>query len=116
MAKLSKKQMKSMEMQVALKELLTIGFGSLEQTCARVEQMAKDKERTAEQQLIYDYNINFVVALNSILHPAWNVATDLLPNVHEFLPYCKAQRQMAIDKKIIPSNCDCTYCSLEKKC
>ncbi|CAB4121238.1 hypothetical protein UFOVP9_36 [uncultured Caudovirales phage] len=114
--KLTKSQMeaKLAEYTVILKEILEMGMMSLDKTCGRIEQMAKDdpKTRTPEQQIIYDYNLNYVVAVNNLLHPSWDVIYGLMIMKPGLLDYLKAQRKQAVEMKIVPLNCACTYCEV----
>lgn len=116
MKSLTKKQLEYelAQHKTVLAEILTMGFNSLEKTCARVEEMAKDKERTSEQQIIYDYNINYVVAVNNMLHPAWDIIYQrgIIEINEPFIQYLKAQRAQAIKMKIVPDKCACTYCTV----
>lgn len=71
-------------------------------------------DRKPEELRKLDHLVNIMNIINDVIHPAHELASELLPHTKELIDMCKVNQIKMRDAKRVDSNCSCYSCKIEK--
>lgn len=72
------------------------------------------ESKTQQEKDTYQMISNMLTIMNDAIHPAYNIAEELFPKAKEFVEFCRRNQLMAIERKVLPSTCNCYTCKIQK--
>lgn len=107
-------------LKMILKDVVSTGFQHMAALAEQLKEMniteENIKDKTKEEIMVAQTMGNILTIINDVLHPAHDVAVSLFEDkdITEFVNYCIANQQRAIEKKLISPICKCYSCKLKE--